>query len=426
VLGGSSAINGGAFVRARPEDFDSWAERGNTEWSYGKVLPLLRALETDLDYGETATHGGAGPMPVVRASQQSPAAQAFRAAAIELGFGAEPDKNAPGAPGVGALPRTVVAGIRHNTAMQYLAPVQDRANLAIRGQSRVLRVRVAHGRAIGVDVETSGRTETVEAGEVVLAAGAIGSPHLLLLSGIGPADELSALGVPVVADVPGVGRDFMDHPQLAVEWRARPETAARRREAFVAALDFASPGGPAQGDLEILLGEQPLGDLLRCESSGPGGVLLVSLQAPQSRGRISLRSGDPDDHPRIEYNYLTDATDRGRLRHGLRTAAALLRSEAFAGVVDHIVDLHSADIEDSGLDRWMDTRLGTAIHLCGSARMGRADDPAAVVDQYGRVHGVSGLRVADTSILPTAPSRGPAPTAVLIGELVARFIRRGH
>ncbi|NDL56481.1 mycofactocin dehydrogenase MftG [Phytoactinopolyspora mesophila] len=426
ILGGSSAINGGNFVRARPEDFDGWAALGNPEWSYEQVLPVLRALETDLDHGDTAIHGGSGPMPVARAPQHSPVAQAFHSAAAEHGFGAEPDKNAPGAPGVGALPRTVVAGVRRNTAMQYLDPVRYRRNLVIRGGARVLRVRVERGRATGVELETAGRREFVHAQEVVLTSGAIGSPHLLLASGIGPADELTALGVPVVADLPGVGRDFTDHPQLAVQWHGRTYPAARRPESFVAALDFSSPGGPPQGDLEILLAEQPLEALLSgTPNESGGGTLLVGLQIPQSRGRISLRAADPYAHPRIDYHYLNEPTDRARLRHGLRTALSLLRSGPFTGLVDQFIDLELRTTTSAELDQWMDTRLGTAIHLCGSARMGPEHDHGAVVDQYGRVRGVAGLRVADTSILPTAPSRGPASTAVLIGELVARFIRRG-
>ncbi|NEE00473.1 mycofactocin dehydrogenase MftG [Phytoactinopolyspora halotolerans] len=426
MMGGSGAINGGAFVRARPEDADGWARRGNDEWSYGRVLPVWRELESDLDHGATDVHGGSGPMPVLRAPQQSPAAEAFHAAAVDLGFGEEPDKNAPGAPGVGPLPRTVVAGIRRNAAMQYLASARHRPNVAVRGDTRALRVRVECGRTTGVEVETAGRGEFVEAREVVLACGAIGSPHLLLLSGIGPAEKLTALGVPVVADLPGVGRDFTDHPQLVVEWRGRPPGAVGRPETFVTVLDFASPGGPAQGDLEILLCEQPIRDLLTGVPGGTGGgALLVSLQGPESRGRISLRSADPYVPPRIEYRYLSEPVDRVRLRHGLRTAVALLRSRAFAGVVDGLVDPGAAAVGDADLDRWMDAQLGTAIHLCGSARMGPADDTGAVVDQYGRVRGVSGLRVADTSILPTVPSRGPGATAVLIGELIARFMRRG-
>ncbi|GAA4415863.1 GMC family oxidoreductase N-terminal domain-containing protein [Georgenia halophila] len=465
VLGGSSAINGGYFVRARPEDFDDWAARVGPEWSYERVLPSLRTLERDLDYGDTDIHGGAGPMPVARAAQRNRAARAFHRAALELGFPEEADKNAPGPPGVGPVPLNVVAGIRRNTGMQYVNPVRHRENLEVRGETHVLRVlfdgdQATGVRATGVEVETAGETEIVEAGEVVLAAGAVASPHLLLLSGIGPADELAEHGVPVVADLPGVGRGFTDHPDVAVGWRSRRNIVGRRPESFVTALNYASPGGPARGDLEILLSVRPLSMLLtgsRSMTSGglraglrhPVGVLralhgvslrrlarqaahardlmlLVALQVEESRGTISLHSADPHEYPRIDYRYLSDPTDRERMRHGVRTAVSLLRSRAFAGLFDGLTELDDATLDDdAALDTWMLAHLGTAIHLCGSARMGPDDDDAAVVDQYGRVRGVTGLRVADTSILPVAPSRGPAATAVLIGELVAGFMRRG-
>ncbi|MFC7404733.1 GMC family oxidoreductase [Georgenia alba] len=462
VLGGSSAINGGYFVRARPEDFDAWAAAGNPEWAYERVLPALRDLEHDLDHRGTEVHGGAGPMPVRRAPQRNPAARAFTAAAHELGFPAEPDKNAPGPPGVGPIPLNVVAGVRRSTGMQYVNPVRHRPNLEVRGHALVLRIRFDGARAVGVEVATDAGTEAITAGQVVLAAGAIGSPHLLLRSGVGPAAELAAHGVPVVADVAGVGRDFSDHPDLTVGWRSRRDVVARRPESFVTALNLSSPDGPPQGDLEILLCVRPLSMLLTGEGAGrlstvraglraglshPArlvgalrGVsfrrlarqaahardlmLLVGLQAPVSRGRITLVSADPAVHPRIDYHHLAEPADRERMRYGLRTAVAVLRSRAFERLFGGLTELDDATLaDDAALDAWMLGHLGTAIHLCGSARMGPADDLGAVVDQYGRVHGVSGLRVADTSILPTVPSRGPAATAVLVGELVARFMR---
>lgn len=428
VLGGSSAINGGSFVRARPEDFDGWARRGNHAWSYERVLPLLRKLESDLDYGETAIHGGNGPMPVQRAPQESPAAQAFHAAARDIGMPEEPDKNAPGVPGIGPLPRTVITGVRHSAADQYLLPTQHRPNLTVRGQARVLRIVLRRRRVVGVEVASGGQREVIEADDVVVAGGAIGTAHLLLLSGIGPADELTALDIPVGADLPGVGHDFSDHPQLALQWRGRTNAPGRPQEAFVTALNFTSPGGPPQADLEVMLAERPLGALLgERPQEEAGGALLLGLQVPESRGRITLGSADPDILPRIDYHYLTEKADRTRLRFALRTTVALLRSESFTGIIRDLPDAIDTVVEqDLTLDQWSHIHLGTAIHASGSARMGPEDDAGAVVDQFGRVYGVAGLRVADTSILPTVPSRGPAATAVLIGELIAQFIRRGN
>ena len=469
IAGGSSTINGGYFVRARPEDFARWAEVAGPDWSFERVLPVLRQLERDLDFGGGPFHGDDGPMPVRRAAQRNPVARAFTAAAVELGFAEEADKNAPGAAGVGPVPQNVVDGVRVNTALAYLSPLRDRENLEVRGGCRVRRVVFDGTRAIGVDVvDTAARhggaanaPHVVEADEVVLCAGGIGTPHLLLVSGIGPAVQLEGAGVPVVLDAPGVGRAFTDHPDLSVGWRARRDVVdPSAPETFTTALNFASSDADAAGDLEIMACVTTMGHLLTGSSSAIAGgarsalrhplataralrgtslrrvreqvahgrdlVLLVGLQREEARGSITLESADPDVHPRIDYRYLSAAHDRGRLRLGIRTAVGLLRSRAFAHLFERLTELDDATLDDdAALDAWMLAHLGTAIHLCGSVPMGRADDANAVLDAFGRVRGVAGLRVADTSMLPDAPSRGPAATAVLIGELVARFIRRG-
>lgn len=436
VLGGSSTINGGGFVRARPEDFTSWADAAGPRWSYDALLPTMRALERDLDYGDDLLHGDAGPMPVQRPSQASPASRAFIAAALELGFSFEDDKNAPGMPGVGAVPSNIVGGVRVNTGIAYLEPARDRANLEMLGATQALRIIFEGSRAVGVETSAG----VLSADEVVLCAGAIGSPHVLLASGIGPCAQLEAFGIPVIADLP-VGEAFSDHPNIALSWRTkRIVFDASEQFAFPTALNFFS-GMPhpnaaqnlaATGDLEILLAVKPPGYLLGGAGHGvtaategaqtPDALeLIVSLQAPAGRGTITLAAADPLTPPRIEYRYLEEADDRARLRIGIRTAVALLQSDAFTALFDGLSDLSAATLaDDAQLDAWVHAHLGTAIHLCGSAPMG------AVVDGHGRVRGVTGLRVADTSILPVVPTRGTSATAVLVGEVIAARIRGGH
>ncbi|WP_230206511.1 mycofactocin dehydrogenase MftG [Microbacterium gorillae] len=416
VLGGSSAINGGAFVRACPAEFDAWAEIGGDAWRYENMLPLMRAIETDLDTGATAVHGCDGPIRVRRARTDTPLVHAFIHGAVELGFPVEPDKNAPGVAGVGTVPSTVVDGVRVSTATAYSGDCGP-AGLTIVSETVVHRVLFDGIRTTGVETSDG----VIPADDVVLCAGGIGSARVLLASGIGPRAQLEPLGIAVVADLP-VGTAFSDHPDVTLTWRAATDLSQEVGSPFPATLDFAADAGDAvDTDLEIVLVTRPLSELLGDEPAAAGTQelpLIVSLQAPRSRGAIRLTSSDPTSPPDIDYGYLAHEDDRARLRIGVRTAAALLTSAAFAAMFQGFTDLDTPTLtDDTQLDAWIRGHLGTAIHLSGSAPMG------TVVDGDGRVLGTRGLSVADTSILPTVPTRGPFATAVLIGEHVARVLR---
>lgn len=427
ILGGSTTINGSYFERAREADFAAWAANGSPAWNPERVLPLQRRLEHDTDFGSTPTHGDAGPMPVRRASLQHPAADAFAAASAEWGAPAEPDKNDSTTSGFGPVPQNLIDGVRWNTGIAYLLPAIDRPNLEIRGEVLVTRVLMEAGRAIGVEALVAGRPDTLFAEEVVLCAGAFGSPALLLRSGIGPADELRALGIEAVVDAPGVGTAFGDHPQLVLEWRPRRELPHPTGGWMAGALNLDAGAGGDGVDLEVLQSLLPM-TALTTGTAAPDAPLpfLVSVHTPVNQGRIRLASADPVDPPRIDYGYLRTGADRARLRRAARVTAELLASSSFRGVSEGLLEPEPGVLaDDRALDDWVAARLGTSIHACGTAPFGPADDAASVVDEAGRVHGATGLRVADTSILPTAPRRGPAATAVLIGELVADAMRSG-
>jgi choline dehydrogenase len=406
AVGGSSAVNGGYFVRGTPADFAGWAAAGNDLWSWDAVLPAFRRLEDDRDLGDRPEHGSGGPVPVQRPTGGSPVVDAFAEATAALGFPAEPDKNAGGEPGWGPIPMNVVDGLRVDVGTAYLGA---RPAVTVRAGVRVRQVVVEHGRAVGVRTDEG----IVRAGEVVLSAGAVGSPHLLLLSGIGPADVLRESGIDVVADVPGVGAEASDHPDVYLPW-----TPSRLLPA---------PGGPLHSalntdDLEL----QPW--LLPFSAVGLGAgddlLLRVALQREESRGRLLFDPRDPTALPCIEQRYLTEGADRRRMRAGVRLAVDLLRSPAVAPLVAHRGGPADDVLADDGaLDRWLRAALGTAVHLSGTARMGPDGDPGAVVDQRLRVRGVPGLRVVDTSVMPRVPSRGPAATAVMIGERAAELMR---
>ncbi|MER6982681.1 mycofactocin dehydrogenase MftG [Streptomyces carpinensis] len=436
VLGGSTTVNGGYFIRARREDFDRWAAASNPAWAYDEVLPFLRTLENDLDLGPSQLHGGQGPMRIRRGRIAHPAAVAFRDAARHLGFPADPDKNDQAPPGFGPVPSNAVDGIRLNTGLTYLPPeVLDRPNLTVLGGWQARRVVIEDGRATGVVVERDGGRATVEAGSVVLSTGALSTPHLLQLSGIGPRADLERLGIPVVRDAPAVGASFSDHPQVVLDWMPREDLDAPAESWLGGCLHLpcaegGSDGAGTRGDLEVLQSLVPMAGLVSGAVSIPGAPLsfLASVQTPRPNGRLRIRSADPGTSPDIDYNFLSAAEDFSRLREVVRVTAALIDTPPFADISHGLLDPGPEVLnDDRALDRWIRDHLGTAQHTCGTVPMGPLDDPGrGAVDQFGRVHGVRALRVADTSILPDAPQRGPAATAVLIGEFIADAMRRGR
>lgn len=392
-LGGSSAVNGAVWMRATPADADGWGIPG---WMWADLLPHYVRSETDHDV-QAPWHGTTGPVHVRRPAGEllHPAAERFIDGAERLGYPAEPDKNAGAAPGAGLVPSNAAGGVRVNAGMAYLG---DRPDVTIRGDATVRAVLMDGGRARGVEMAGG---EVVEAGEVVIAAGAVGTPHLLLRSGIGPADDLRAAGVPVRHDLPGVGRDWSDHPAVFLPFGDDTTPAHRHAPGWQAALALDSGADPA-GDVELLLHVRPF---------VPGGPLhlMCALQQPDSRGTITLDPRDPAAAPRIEYHYLRTERDRRRLRHAIRSGAELLRA-GLGARVDPAGDVLG---NDRVLDGWIAANLTTAVHMCGSAAMG------SVVDADLSVRGLQGLRIADTSVLPVVPRRGTAATAVAIGEKAA-------
>lgn len=415
VMGGSSTVNGGVFVRATADDFDHWATLGNDEWSFAKVLPFLKRLEDDRDFPDSELHGRGGPMPVSRVAAPAfhPLSNAFASACSDLDYPTEIDKNVPGQPGCGPLPRNVLAGVRVNAAMAYLTPSRDRANLTIDSNVTARRLLVNRSRVVGVEVDRSGSVDTCTGDEIVLCAGAVMSPHLLLLSGIGPAAELRRHGVDVIADLPGVGTHCRDHPQLFLAFeQAQPGRGASGSVVEIG-LDTFVDGAP----VSVMPYLKPIAELVPGSGASASELVMgVLLQRAESAARISLASGDPRRAPAINYHSLEVPIDRTRLRGAAEIGMSIIGSRAMRELGVRPLLPRLAD-----LDEWISDNITTAVHLCASAPMGPDTDPMAVVDQYCRVRGVEGLRVVDTSVLPTAPSRGPAATAVLIGERASAF-----
>lgn len=437
VVGGGSSINGQAMQRGFPEDFDAWAALGNEEWSYAKVLPYFRKSEHDLDIANDF-HGTDGPMPVRRRqSGPRPVIQkAFHDACVQAGFGTTVDTNGPNPAGVGVAPSNNLDGMRMSVALTHLQPMRHRLNLTVRGGVFVRKIVIKNGKAVGVEAESGGEVFTVAADQVVLSAGAIKSPHLLMLSGIGPADQLQRFGIPIVHALPGVGQNLWNHLSAQLTFKVKDGislTAAADAVHF--SLHYTSQGSSAINDM--LLRTSPVVDERQERVPGvrtkylngdvpPDRVARISctLGLPDGAGYVRLASADPKVQPAFHYRYLQHPNDRRRVREGLRLANRLLASDAYKDVAEYrIYPTDAVLADDDALDLWLRQTVGTARHVSGTCKMGPDADPMAVVDQYCRVKGVEGLWVVDASVMPRIPRSGGAhATVVMIGERVVDWI----
>ncbi len=443
VMGGSGAVNGQVFLRGLPEDYDSWAEQGNDQWAYRHVLPFFRKLEIDADAHDDF-HGSDGPIPVVRAPREAwhPFQHAFAQACADLGYPEDPDMNHPSSEGFGPAPMNNPAGIRMSSALAYLSTARHRLNLTIRGNVVARRILFERGstgspragtalRAVGVEVESGGEVFTVGGDEIALCASGIASPQLLMLSGIGPADHLNDLGIPVARDLPGVGRNLRDHPLVYVDSALHhdylPTDFSGSR--IQTLLRYTTAGSTTRNDMHVYVnnvasGPSPLG-------SGPGAErpmlrMTCILQNADSDGELRLASADPHDKPLIDYRYLRSEWDRQRLRDSVRLCRRILDQPSFAGISGGPLSPTPEELEsDDALDDWLLRNVFTTFHTSGSCRMGPAGDPLAVVDQYCRVHGVNNLRVVDISICPNVVRANTNATAIMIAERAAGWIGNG-
>ncbi len=425
VIGGSGSVNGQVFLRGLPEDYDSWADAGNTEWSYVSVLPFFRKLETDMDVRDDF-HGSEGPIPVRRVPRQEwlPVYEAFHQSTLDAGYPYDPDMNNPETTGTGAVPMNNPNNIRMSAALSYLNPVRHRLNLTVRGGVAARRVVFEGNRALGVEVESGGEVFTVEGEEIALCAGGLASPQLLLLSGVGPADHLREMGIPVVLDAPGVGKNLRDHPMALVDVEPREGVALSEDVPRIqTGLRYTAEGSDLRNDMQITLtsyGGDSGGDPIAGASRMRNGKTLhftVILELAESAGELTLASTDPADGPRIDYRYLKDEFDVRRMREGIRLCAGLLEHDQFRSLVSGLAGPTEADLEsDDALDAWLHENISTTFHTCGSARMGPDGDPMAVVDQHCRVRGVEGLRVVDLSVAPNVVRANTNATAIMIAE----------
>ncbi|MDZ4267884.1 MAG: GMC family oxidoreductase N-terminal domain-containing protein [Mycobacterium sp.] len=422
TLGGSSSINAMVYLRGHRNDFDSWAKSGCVGWDYESVLPYFRRMET-VRAGDPRYRGSNGPMSPAPATAEvaNPLSQAFLDAAVAAGFPLTDDFNGADAEGAGWHDLSISGGIRQSTAVAYLHPVRDRANLTVMTECRARRLRFAGSRCVGVDLVQSGRDMTVYAdAEVVVSAGAVDSPRLLLLSGIGPAAELGAAGVGVVHDLPGVGHNLHDHPQCGVVYEASQPIPVARTNHAESSLLWRSDESLAGPDMQLMFIHVPFHPPHL--TAPPNSFTLTVATVPDARGSIRLAGPDPATPPLIDPNYLGAESDVRRMIHGIGVAREIAAGEAFAPWRAREV-LPGPDVTDEGALRAFVARgTTTYFHPVGTCAMGTGPD--AVVDPDLRVHGLSGLRVADASVIPRIMPVNTNAAAIMIGEKAADLMRR--
>ena len=431
VIGGSSAVNATIALRGVPADYDQWAALGNDEWGWAKVLPYFRRLEDDAE-GDAGLHGRGGPIAIARwrADELIPVQRAFLEVCRRLGFPEVADHNDPRSTGVGPFPQNRRGRLRLSTALAYLLPARQRPNLTIRQHCLVNRILVDGDRAVGVDIVGEGAPEEVRGRRITLAAGAIGSPAILLRSGIGPAAALAGLGIEPVVDLPGVGAGLADHPVTRLLLVPKPGSCDPQTPLAQVVVRYTAPGSGEFNDMQqVMFSHVDVAGIGGREAVAAVGARLaiglpVALELPRARGRLLLTSTDPRIQPLIQLNFAADPEDLRRLMAGVRLAWQIAHQPEIARHTQRVALLSEETVgSDDALAAYVRATVSTQFHPCGTARMGPPGDPMAVVDQHCRVRTIRNLRVVDASVMPTIPRANINLTAIMIGEHVSDWMR---
>ncbi|EAU47704.1 choline dehydrogenase [Salipiger bermudensis] len=448
VIGGSSSINGMIYVRGHARDFDHWRDQGADGWGYADVLPYYQRQENWHDGGhggDPAWRGTDGPLHVSRGRRDNPLTQAFVEAGRGAGYPVTPDYNGHQQEGFGPYDMTVWQGERFSAAKAYLRPALKRENCdLVRAFAR--RVVIEEGRAVGVEVERGGKIEVIRAeAEVILAASSLNSPKLLMLSGIGPAAHLAEHGIELVADRPGVGQNLQDHLELYIQAAASQPVSLFKYwnllgKAYVGARWLFSKTGPGASNQFESAGfirseagvDYPdiqyhfLPIAVRYDgqvaAEGHGFQAHVGPMRSPSRGEVTLRSSDPKDAPRILFNYMAHEKDWSDFRKCIRLTREIFAQDAFKPYYKHEIQPGAEVQSDDELNDFIRQHVESAYHPCGTARIGRRDDPMAVVDPETRVIGVEGLRLADSSIFPRITNGNLNAPSIMVGEKASDHI----
>ncbi|CTQ61967.1 choline dehydrogenase [Roseibium album] len=445
VIGGSSSINGMVYVRGHACDFDTWEEMGASGWGYRHVLPYYKRMEQN-PQGQEGWRGTDGPLHVQRGTKWNPLFHAFRDAGRQAGYGVTEDYNGEKQEGFGDMEMTVHKGRRWSAANAYLKPALKRGNLELIKGALVRKVLIENNRAVGVEFEIGGEIRVAKAQrEVILSASSVNSPKILMLSGIGPADQLTDLGIDVVSDRRGVGANLQDHLELYIQQACtQPITLYKHWNLFSKALIgaqwlFFKNGLGASNQFESCAFIRTKAGVQypdiqyhflpfavrydgQAAAEGHGFQAHVGPMRSKSRGRVKLSSNDPKDKPSILFNYMSHNEDWEDFRTCIRLTREIFSQEAFAPYRGKEIQPGDSVQSDEALDDFIREHVESAYHPCGTCKMGASDDPMAVVDPECRVIGVDGLRVADSSIFPQITNGNLNGPSIMVGEKAADHI----
>ena len=447
--GGSSSINGMIYIRGHARDYDQWRQMGLSGWGYADVLPYFKRSES-FEGGQDPWHGGDGPLKVTKAHSPNPIYSAAIVAGGEAGFPLTGDFNGFQQEGFGPYQLTIHDGQRWSAARGYLHPVLSRPNLTCLTGARTTKIVVEGGRATGVEIydeATKARRVIQASGEVLLSAGAVQSPHILQLSGIGDPEELAAHGVPVVHPLKGVGANLQDHLDVCMSWECpKPITLYSLRKGLIKTLAIGinymlfrkgigrenmlesgaflrSRPDLDRPDLQVHTVLAIMQDHGKVAVSKDGFTFHVCQLRPESRGRVGLKSADPMDDPAIFANYLDREEDRRAIREGVRMMRKVAEQPALRPYITAEYAPGAGVQTDAEIDAWVKQTAETIYHPVGTCRMGVAGDPMAVVDAECRVQGLKGLRVIDASVMPTLVGGNTNAPTIMIAEKISDVIR---
>ena len=446
TLGGSSSINGLCFIRGHALDFEGWRQSGCEGWGYADVLPYFKRLE-NYSGGESEYRGGDGPLAVHRPKPQNPLYKAFIEAGRDAGYQTTDDICGYRQEGFGVFDMSIENGERNSTAKAYLDPARPRKNLTVITNTQVQKILFNGNEATGISYKKAdGEIIKVDAvKEVILSAGAVGSPQLLMLSGVGPASHLKDHGISIIADMPGVGQNLNDHPDFVLKYKCLepvsiwPQTRLvgrtfagirwlLRRDGICASNQFEavacvrSAAGVEYPDIQLTISPAAVDDQTWTPLPEHAFQIHVGLMRNFSRGNITLRDSDPASAPRILANYMKDPRDRDLLLKGIRIVREIANQPAFKPFCGEEIYPGVAAQTDNELNVCLDEKLNTQWHLSGTARMGDSNNREAVVDHHGKVHGLSKLRIVDASIMPAATNGNTNSPTIMIAEKLSDSI----